>query len=106
MKSIILIAVGLCGINIEDIRREFPISPADSAIASDAIERYAKINGVTTEYVKEHVLEDALIIIVRFPKKRCVVFKMTGLVIGSPLPIYCYSRDNDALVEIFETGAQ
>ena len=85
----------LAAISIEDLRREFPVLPADEMIVKDAVERW--VGGM------HGTMEDTIPIVVHFRDRRCVVLYLRLPSLGSD-GVYCYNFDNQ-LIEVF-TGAR
>lgn len=70
-----------------DIRKEFPISPRDSSIVSDAVERWSAKNGGS-----KAVMNYRVPIIAHMRSKRCVILQLRAVSVGES-PVYCYKPD-------------
>ena len=84
----------ICPLDLDQVRKEFPIVEQDEAIVEDATNRFAPLED------REAALRHVLPIVVRLQDRRCVVFRFRAAVVGDPM-IYCYARDQDTFLELF-----
>lgn len=70
-----------------DIRREFPVSPRDASIVSDAVERWSAKNGGN-----KSVMDYRVPIVAHMKSRRCVILQLRAISVGES-PVYCYKLD-------------
>lgn len=92
MLTFLGLAMAFNFVSTSDLRAEFPVSPRDSVIVRDAINRWTKKNN------SKSAMDNRIPMVFYISKQRCVVLQLRAAAVGGN-PAYCYGLTKDVLVE-------
>lgn len=85
--------ISTCEISTKELSAEFPVLKEDKYIVDDAIDRWVKKVGGSSNGEMKHRIP----IVLHLEGRRCVVLHLRAYSLGGS-PVYCYSIDDNRLI--------